>query len=213
MRARKVRPAMRKKIDVIFSMLMLAFGVAVVLASMWVLPHSIDRAGAAPDATPIPVASLHLAVPDEREPETTPEPIVPEPVHAYCPDIPLSAELQGVLYEACAEHEVPVALALGVIQVESGFQVDAVSPEGCAGLMQLNPRYFKDGLSPADNLRTGVEYLGRLLAQYGDTERALMAYNNGPGGARKLWDAGTYQTDYTRKVMTALEHWTSILED
>lgn len=39
-----------------------------------------------------------------------------------------------------------------------------------------------------------------------------MAYNCGPGGARNLWDAGTYQTGYSRKVMTAFEYWTSVLE-
>ena len=38
------------------------------------------------------------------------------------------------------------------------------------------------------------------LNTYGDVEMALMAYNNGPSGARKLWDAGTYQTAYTRTV-------------
>ena len=54
--------------------------------------------------------------------------------------------------------------------------------------------------------------IGQHLETYGDTEKALMAYNNGPSGARRLWEAGTYQTDYTRKVMAALEKWTSVLE-
>lgn len=40
-----------------------------------------------------------------------------------------------------------------------------------------------------------------------------MAYNSGPSGARRLWDAGEYHTDYSRKVMAAFEHWTSILEE
>jgi hypothetical protein len=39
-----------------------------------------------------------------------------------------------------------------------------------------------------------------------------MAYNCGPTGARRLWEAGTYQTNYTRKVMAAYEYWTNLLE-
>ena len=62
------------------------------------------------------------------------------------------------------------------------------------------------------NIEAGVYMIGQHLEAYGDTEKALMAYNNGPSGARRLWEAGTYQTDYTRKVMAALEKWTSVLE-
>ena len=46
---------MRKRLDDLFALLMLAFGVAAVLAGGWCLAHSIDRARA--EAEPIPVAS------------------------------------------------------------------------------------------------------------------------------------------------------------
>ena len=49
---------------------------------------------------------------------------------------PLSDELYIVLLDACEESGVEVPLALGVIEVESGFDVDAVSPAGCYGLSQ-----------------------------------------------------------------------------
>lgn len=45
------------------------------------------------------------------------------------------------------------------MEVESRFRVDAVSREGCYGLCQLNPRFFPDKLSPADNIRSGIEHL------------------------------------------------------
>ena len=94
---------MRKRFDDIYFALMLAAGVAVVLAGWWCLSHSIARAGG---AAPIPVASSCIRLPD---PDPEPEP-APEPTPAYDPAVPLSAELQAALFDACAEHGVPVAL-------------------------------------------------------------------------------------------------------
>ena len=60
----------------------------------------------------------------------------------YREDVPLERELQAALREACKEHDVPVSLALGLIEEESHFQVDVVSGKGAYGLCQLNPKYF-----------------------------------------------------------------------
>ena len=113
--------------------------------------------------------------------------------------IPLSPACREALREACEAHGVPLCDALGVIQVESGFDPEAVSSEGCVGLMQLNTRYFPAGLSPEDNIRAGVAYLGALLERYdGDTQAALRAYNKG-------WDDGS--RTYARAVLAASEQW------
>lgn len=181
---------MRKRLDDLFSALMLAAGVAVVLAGWWCLSHSIARAG---ETTPIPVASPCIRLPD---PESEPEP-APEPTPTYDPAVPLSAEIQAVPFDACAERGVPVALALGVIHVESRFQTDADNGK-CYGLMQLNRDYFPDKLSPEDNIREGVAYLGRLLEEYGDTAAALTAYTVG-------YDAGG--RTYAGAVLEAAERW------
>lgn len=132
----------------------------------------------------------------------------------------LAYDLQEIMQDRCEVYGVPYALALAIAEVETHFDPDAVSPTHDYGLMQINQVNHEwlqglgmDPLTYAGNIDAGLYMIGNYLSQYGDTEMALMAYNNGPGGARKLWDAGTYQTDYTRKVMTALEHWTSILED
>lgn len=76
--------------------------------------------------------------------------------------------------------------ALGLIQVESNFQLDAVSPCGSYGLCQLNPAWFPSGLSPEENVRAGLEYPGELLETYsGDVQAALRAFNRGyDDGAR-----------------------------
>lgn len=132
----------------------------------------------------------------------------------------LAYDLQEIMQDRCEVYGVPYALALAIAEVETHFDPDAVSPTHDYGLMQINQVNHEwlqglgmDPLTHAGNIDAGLYMIGNNLSQYGDTEMALMAYNNGPGGARKLWDAGTYQTDYTRKVMKALEHWTSILED
>lgn len=188
---------MRKRLDDFVLALTMAMAVALVLACWWGLTLSIARAAGEAVPPGVGQAPVHseTQVPAPG-PLPTPTP-APDP---YDPAIPLSAELQAALREACAEHGVPVPLALGVIQVESRFQPDAVSPEGCYGLMQLNPKYFPAGLSPADNLRAGIEYLGRLLEQRGDTAAALTAYNTGHDtGSRTYADA----------VLAAAEGWTA----
>jgi soluble lytic murein transglycosylase-like protein len=63
---------------------------------------------------------------------------------------------------------------------------------------------------PYGNFRVGCDYLGELLAQYGDgtdigTHKALMAYNLGPSGASRLWARGIFETDYSRAVLEAAE--------
>lgn len=131
----------------------------------------------------------------------------------------LSYELQEVMQDCCEHYEVPYALALAIAEVETHFDPDAVSATGDYGLMQINSVnhewLLEKGLDPmthAGNIEAGIYIISQYLQSYGEPELALMAYNCGPGGARKLWDAGTYQTDYSRKVMTAFEYWTSVLE-
>lgn len=190
---------MHKRFDNIFSALMLAAAVAVILVGSWVLRHSIERAKA--EQIEIPVADVHIELPQESLPTASEQ--LPIPTPDLCdPSIPLSLGLQAVLHDACEEANVPVALALGLIEVESGFQEDAVSPEGCYGLCQLNPRYFPDKLAPAENLRVGINYLGQLLGQCNDAAAALRAYNRGfDDGAR----------GYSNAVLGAADTWAAII--
>lgn len=172
------------------------------------------------DKPPEAVASSSPgAAPPSTAPAETPEPV------RHRDDIVsdgrlLAYELQEIMQDCCETYNVPYALALAIAEVETHFDPDAVSPTHDYGLMQINRCNHEwlqslgmDPLTHAGNIEAGLYMIGSYLSRYGDTEMALMAYNNGPGGARKLWDAGTYQTNYTRKVMTALEYWTSILED
>lgn len=116
----------------------------------------------------------------------------------YDETIPLDRELQAALREACKEHGVPISLALGLIEMESGFRTDAVSSEGAYGLCQLNPKYFPADLDPTENISAGVAWLGELLNRYEDTAAALTVYNAGR-------DTGSRR--YAAAVLAAAERW------
>lgn len=124
-------------------------------------------------------------------------------------DIPLSNDLIEETLENCAAYDVPPELAFSVMEVESNFQIDAVNPSGCYGLMQISDICL-DWLSeelgvtdlqdPEENIHAGVYILGTYLEKYDSSSKALMAYNLGPGGASKLWKQGIYSTGYTDKI-------------
>ena len=95
-------------------------------------------------------------------------------------DVPLTDKELTALLEACKTGHIDPTIGLGLIQVESSFRADALNERsGCYGYCQLNPRYFPTDLSPADNIRTGIEYLAYQLERYDDLEAALTAYNAG----------------------------------
>ena len=113
-------------------------------------------------------------------------------------DVPLDYSLQDVLHTACEANNVPYHVALGLIEVESGFNLEAVSPAGCYGLCQLNRDYFPDGLTPAENIGAGMAYLGSLIGRYGELEAALCAYHDGHDTGRR---------GYSGAVLEAAERW------
>ncbi len=90
-----------------------------------------------------------------------------------------------------------------IIRQESQFQVNALSPAGAVGLMQLMPRTAaeiarkekkrrptrKDLLRPDRNIAFGAAYLGRLVRGYGgDFVRAVAAYNAGDPAVSRWWE-------------------------
>lgn len=110
---------------------------------------------------------------------------------------PLSDELFRAVDAAADTYNVPLCLALGLIEVESGFDAEAVSSHGSYGLCQLNPKFFPSGLSAEENVQTGLAHLGSLLERY-DTMTALTIYNAGRDTGSRV---------YAHKVMEAAWAW------
>ena len=131
----------------------------------------------------------------------------------------LDDELQLIMYEACEEYNVPFALAIAIAEQESEFDADVNASEtNDYGLMQINKvnfRRFTDiGINPMTdegNIKAGVIMLSEAIEKYGDYGLAVMAYNCGDNGAKRLWDKGIYSTDYSEAVISKFEKWDSYI--
>lgn len=115
-------------------------------------------------------------------------------------------------------HNLDPALVMAVIQVESGFVADAVSPAGAVGLMQVMPATAEemglpDVADPAVNLEAGCRYLAALLEVFGgDVELALAGYNAGPGAVRRWGTIPPYREtqNFVRRVAAAYHQLTGV---
>lgn len=129
-------------------------------------------------------------------------------------DVPMPDELQAYLYRVCEEDRVPYELAIALIGNESDYRPDVISKTNDYGLMQVNrcnhewlseELGVEDFLDPEENIRAGVYILSGLFEKYEDPHMVLMAYNMGEGGAKKQWDKGVYQSEYSRRVIGRLD--------
>lgn len=107
--------------------------------------------------------------------------------------------------ELSARYDLSPALIEAVVWQESRWQPGARSPVGARGLAQLMPGTAQAlGVNPDDpfaNLEGGARYLRYLLDHFGgDIEKALAAYNAGPGrveqagGIPRIRETQTYVT-------------------
>jgi len=98
-----------------------------------------------------------------------------------------SAELDALISRASRRYGVDEGLIKAVIHVESNFKATAVSHAGAQGLMQLMPATaaglgVTDTFNPEQNVMAGTRFLKDMLNRYGgDVDKALAAYNWGPG--------------------------------
>lgn len=127
------------------------------------------------------------------------------------------SKLSKMIYFLSKSHRLDPLLVLAVIQEESSFSVDAVSPKGALGLMQIMPetgsilarrlgiKTFEPEqlLNPYLNVRMGIYYLDYLRKRFRfKTLHYLSAYNMGPFRFSELLNEGyAFQYDYARKVL------------
>ena len=95
----------------------------------------------------------------------------------------------ALVTEAFHRFAIPEHWICAVIEVESGWNVQAVSPRGALGLMQIMPQTWVelsvryqlglDPFDPYDNIMAGTAYPQEMLDRFG-SEGFLAAYNAGP---------------------------------
>jgi len=113
----------------------------------------------------------------------------------------------SIIARAAAANGLDPKLIEAVVQTESAFNAQAVSPVGAQGLMQLMPGTadelgVKNAFNPEENIQAGSKYLKQLMDRYdGDTRLALAAYNWGMGNLERNPERMPQETiNYVAKI-------------
>lgn len=129
-------------------------------------------------------------------------------------DCPLSCDLQDYIRMLCEKNDIPMSLVIAIIDVESSFRVDAISPTNDYGLMQINQGNHKwlyenhgitDIFDPYQNIFGGITLLSEKYDGVQSLNKTLMVYNLGLPKAMKLWGEGIYETSYSKQVLSKME--------
>lgn len=127
----------------------------------------------------------------------------------------IETEYEEIIIGVAQEYGIPSTLIKAIIKTESDFNALAVSETDDYGLMQINAcniSWLEDELGitdlfdPAQNIESGVYILSGYLNQYSLAD-ALMAYNCGESGAKRLWRQGIHSTRYTKEVFKNLDYY------
>lgn len=108
---------------------------------------------------------------------------------------------QALVFQYAFKNELDPWLVAGVIRTESKFVLQARSPKGALGLMQLMPEtatwiaeqleyrnfQLKDLENPEVNIRFGTWYLASLKHEFEGNEVLMLAAYNGGRGNVKHW--------------------------
>ena len=113
-----------------------------------------------------------------------------------------------IIKQAASQHGISEGLIKAVMHTESGFNVNARSPVGAQGLMQLMPataRRFNvsNAFDPHQNIMGGAKYLAWLMKRFnGNTSLVLASYNAGEGNVAKYGGIPPFKEtqDYVRRV-------------
>lgn len=147
---------------------------------------------------PAPIGRMHTAA-------VSHEAIKPYEYIYY--DVPLTDEQQRKIQTMAKDNNVPYEIVLGVMYVESRFSPDCIGDGGNSiGIMQIQPYWHSGRMERlgatdlTDVLQcaaVGIDYLAEKICQYGNLQKALVAYNAG--------HAYTDSNSYSRMVVEYAE--------
>lgn len=120
-----------------------------------------------------------------------------------------TSQYDPLIEQAAARYGIDPAVLHGLIQQESGFNPEAQSDAGAAGLTQLMPGTASslgvaNPLNPSESIEGGARYLSQMMSRFGgNTEDALAAYNAGPGAVQQYGGVPPYAEtqSYVQKVL------------
>ena len=144
---------------------------------------------------------------DPNEPAPEGQLALPAEAMTVVSDASAPAAYAAAMAAAAARNNLSPALLEAVVWQESRWRPTAVSPKGAVGLTQLMPGTARvlgvDPRDPRANLEGGARYLRAQLNRFGgDVERALAAYNAGPG--RVIRAGGVPNIPETRAYVAAV---------
>lgn len=126
---------------------------------------------------------------------------------------PMPVDHLAHLVICCEKYQVPVELALALIERESGFQPDAVSETDDYGYMQINEGNLVWAIrdfdllpktKPLDNIEFGIimlDHARRFCGEDFTWNRALMIYAGGPS----VMNSTEWEQGYTAKTRALLD--------
>jgi soluble lytic murein transglycosylase-like protein len=118
---------------------------------------------------------------------------------AYAVPPQKASRLAPMIVESALRYQLPAELLAALIQQESSYRSDAISPTGALGLTQVQPRYWQqqcagDLLDERININCGAMILAHYQRQTEQhPKKSLAYYNVGPSGyvhSRQLRRAG-----------------------
>jgi len=153
----------------------------------------------APTPTPAPAPQRQGMLSPIAEPATQRQGMLsPIAEPTYGPPAPLGnlgfvqgtpANLMAIISSAADKYGIPTSVLSALLKQESGFNLKAKSPVGGEGIAQFMPATAKQyGVDPWDatsSINGAAKYLANMMKQYNDMNKALAAYNAGPGAVNK----------------------------
>ncbi len=154
----------------------------------------------------------------EQEPTVAPVAAVVAPVPVapvVTAPVAISLNPKEMTRAAAKVEGIPAQFIESVMATESAYRLNALSPKGAIGLMQLMPGTARtlgaDPHNPQQNVAAGARYLRELLVKYEKNPdqvlRALAAYNAGPGAVDRYKGIPPYPETiaYVRRVLKTYE--------